>query len=98
MGWPDFHVVDLAVEGLVQSIHELCHATKPPPQIREKNSLSRRCTEVRLDTICASHLSGMASRPARRRSADSSFACLPSIGILTRGLKRRKAGRGRKIC
>src|SRR5262245_48521089 len=28
-GWPNSHVVDVAVEGLVQSIHELCHATKP---------------------------------------------------------------------
>ena len=31
-GWPDFHVVDVAVQGLVQSIHELCHATKPRTQ------------------------------------------------------------------
>src|SRR5262245_56785262 len=32
-GWPNSHVVDVAVEGLVQSIHELCHATKPPSQV-----------------------------------------------------------------
>src|SRR5215472_4029420 len=53
VGWPQFHVVDVAVQGLVQSIHELCHATKPPPQVFQKNSLSRHCTEVSY-TICAS--------------------------------------------
>src|SRR5215467_4592171 len=53
IGWPNFHVVDVAVQGLVQSIYELCHATNPPTQVLQ-NSLSRRCT-VRLDTICASH-------------------------------------------
>src|SRR5262249_5844631 len=37
-GWPDSHVVDVAVEGLVQSIHELCHATKPPSQILQNRS------------------------------------------------------------
>src|SRR5208282_322857 len=28
IGWPDFHVVDVAIQGLVQSIHELCHGYK----------------------------------------------------------------------
>src|SRR5262252_10222116 len=31
-GWPNSHVVDVAVEGLVQSIHELCHATNLHPR------------------------------------------------------------------
>src|SRR5215831_9948677 len=52
IGWPYFHVVDVAVKGLVQSTFELCHATKPPTQVLQ-NSLRRRCT-VRMDTICAS--------------------------------------------
>src|SRR5262245_53226913 len=37
-GWPNSHVVDVAVEGLVQSIHELCHATRPPSQVLQNRS------------------------------------------------------------
>src|SRR5262245_42920504 len=37
-GWPNSHVVDVAVEGLVQSIHELCHATKPRSQVLQNRS------------------------------------------------------------
>ena len=52
--WPHFKMVDVAVQGLVHSKDDLRHATKSPPQVLQ-NSLSRRCAEVRLDTICAPH-------------------------------------------
>src|SRR5580658_8492778 len=52
--WPKFQMVDVAIQGLVQSIYELCHGTKSPPQ-GLKNGLSRRSAEMRLYTICAPH-------------------------------------------
>src|SRR5258707_5128790 len=52
--WPKFQMVDVAIQGLVHSIDELCHGTKSPPQVLQ-NSLSRRSAEMRLDTICAPH-------------------------------------------
>ncbi len=42
--WPKFQMVDVAIQGLVHSIHELCHGTKSPPQVLQ-NSLSRRSAE-----------------------------------------------------
>src|ERR1700747_2926634 len=43
--WPKFQMVDVAIQGLVHSIDELCHGTKFPPQLLQ-NSLSRRSAEM----------------------------------------------------
>src|SRR5215470_19921618 len=53
-GWPQFQVVDVAIQGLRQTIDELCHATKPPPQVLQ-SSISRRSTEIEMDAIRTSH-------------------------------------------
>src|SRR5262249_27250155 len=39
--WPKFQMVDVAIQGLVHSIDELCHGTESPPQVLQ-NTLSRR--------------------------------------------------------
>ena len=49
--WRKRHMVDVAVQRLVHSEDELRHAAKSPPWALQ-NSLSQRCTEARLDTIC----------------------------------------------
>jgi hypothetical protein len=38
--WVKFQMVDVAIQGLVHSIDELCHGTKSPPQVLQ-NSLSK---------------------------------------------------------
>src|SRR5215470_15033838 len=56
-GWPQFQVVDVAIQGLRQTIDELCHATKPPPQVLHSN-MSRRSPKIEMDTIPTSHCRG----------------------------------------
>src|SRR5262249_58032119 len=34
--WPEFQMVDVAIQGLVHSIDELRHGTKSPPQVLQK--------------------------------------------------------------
>src|SRR5262249_34898255 len=42
-----FKVVDVAIQGLHQTVDEIGHATKPPPLVLE-SSMSRRSEEMRL--------------------------------------------------
>ena len=48
--WPHFKMVDVAIQGLLHSIDELCHGTKSPPQVLQ-NSLRRQYAKVRLGCI-----------------------------------------------
>ncbi len=46
--WPKFQMVDVAIQGLVHSIDELCHGTKSPPQFfRIARRKSHTLTQVR---------------------------------------------------
>src|SRR5258708_27497758 len=56
IGWPDFHVVDVAVQVLVQSVHELRHATKPPTQVLRAAVQGRAAPLTRAAICCTNFL------------------------------------------
>src|SRR6202522_884873 len=56
-GRPKLHVVDVAIEGLHQSIDKFCHAANPLPGASEY--MSRRRARGRLNTSCAPVFAGI---------------------------------------